>query len=187
MEALRKQYEQHGVEGYYKEYGAGYRNPHESVIKELVKLAVEQWHLNTESVLDLACGSGEVTLALYEVGAKCVEGIDPYTHEAYKERTKQTAKQITFEDVARGALSKKSYSLIVCSFALHLIEKSKLHGVLFQLSLITPNLLILTPHKRPVITTKMGWHLEKETELSRIKARLYRSQQLTSFPDQLRQ
>jgi 2-polyprenyl-3-methyl-5-hydroxy-6-metoxy-1,4-benzoquinol methylase len=178
MEALRKQYEQHGVEGYYKEYGAGYRNPHEPVIKELVKLAVEQWHVNTESVLDLACGSGEVTLALYEAGAKQVEGTDPYTHQAYKKRTKQTAKQITFEDIAAGALAEKSYSLIVCSFALHLIEKSKLHGVLFQLSLIAPSLLIITPHKRPVITMKMGWCLEKEMELSRVKARLYGSQQL---------
>lgn len=178
MDALRKQYEQHGVEGYYKEYGAGYRNPHESVIKELVKLAVEQWRVNTESVLDLACGSGEVTLALYEIGAKRVDGTDPYTYSAYKERTNQEAEQLTFEDIAAGALSEKSYSLVICSFALHLIEKSKLHGVLFQLSLIAPSLLIITPHKRPVITTKMGWCLEKETELSRVKAKLYVSQQV---------
>lgn len=177
MTALRKQYEQYGIKGYYSQQGANYRNPHEFAIEILLNMIVEEWPINTDHVLDLACGSGEVTLALHKVGITHIDGIDPYTYEAYKKRTHQEAERMSFEAIAVGSLLGRKYSLIICSFALHLVETSKLPSVLFQLSLIAPQLLILTPHKRPVIAASMGWNLAKDIEISRIKARLYNSQQ----------
>ncbi len=68
-DALRLQYEKYGVEGYYSGFGAGYRNPHEPEIRRLLGSVVEKWRPDLSSVLDLACGSGEVTLALRDLGA----------------------------------------------------------------------------------------------------------------------
>jgi ubiquinone/menaquinone biosynthesis C-methylase UbiE len=38
-------------------------------------------------ILDLACGAGEVTLALKGIGYTKFEGIDPYTYEVYEQKT----------------------------------------------------------------------------------------------------
>lgn len=172
--AVRHQYEEHGVEGYYSQFGAEYRNPHESVIRDILQPAVQGWQLNLTRVLDLACGSGEVTLALRELGCQTVDGIDPHTGEAYVARTGQQAEAFSFEQIAAGALTGRRYSLIVCSFAMHLIEESWLPILLAQLGFISGCLLIITPHKRPELRPEWGWTLEGEFVLERVRARLYR-------------
>src|SRR5574341_902310 len=118
--AIRKEYEIHGVEQYYQRCAGDYQNPHEPTIRKLLGIVVPLWQLDLCAVLDLACGSGEVTLALRELGAKHIQGIDPYTGAAYEKRTGQTAEKYSFADLADGALAGRKYSLIVCSFALHL-------------------------------------------------------------------
>jgi len=84
-----------------------------------------KWQPDLSHVLDLAAGSGEVTLLLRERGVSRVDGIDPYTAEAYRQRTNQEAEPLTFADIAAGSLAGRRYSLIVCSFALHLLRKIK--------------------------------------------------------------
>ncbi|MBZ0307118.1 MAG: class I SAM-dependent methyltransferase [Anaerolineae bacterium] len=170
-ESIRAEYETHGVTEFYEQHGSTYRNPHEPTIREVIRQAVKRWSLELSSVLDLACGSGEVTLALRELGITSVQGIDPYTYTAYEERTGQAAERHTFEDIAAGVLEGRQYSLIICSFALHLVEESRLPVLAYQLSLIAPALLILTPHKRPTI--KQAWTLHDEFVLDRVRARLY--------------
>jgi SAM-dependent methyltransferase len=172
-ESIRGQYAAHGVQGYYEHYGADYRNPHESIIRATLDFAVDRWSLRLERVLDLACGSGEVTLFLREKGAAHIDGIDPYTDAAYFARTGSHAEPFTFADIAAGAIADRSYSLIICSFALHLAEESRLPLLCFQLAAIAPALLILTPHKRPTIKLEWGWHLQHETLNDRVRARLY--------------
>ncbi len=174
MDDIRPAYEEHGVTGFYEQFGSSYRNPHETILQSLLKRVILEWKLDLSSVLDLACGSGEATLVLQELGAK-VAGIDPYTFEAYLERTGLHAEPFSFDDIANGTLEGRSYSLIVCSFALHLMEVSKLPMLLFQLSQITDTLLILTPHKRPQIKPEWGWHLEAEILEDRVRARSYRT------------
>ena len=48
-------------------------------------------------VLDLACGSGEITLMLESLGVKDITAMDPYTVEAFKKRTKKECQPISFE------------------------------------------------------------------------------------------
>ena len=55
-------------------------------------------------VLDLACGSGEVTLVLNSLGVINVDGMDPYTVKAYEKRTKGRCMSTSFEDIVEGAL-----------------------------------------------------------------------------------
>jgi hypothetical protein len=172
--AIRPQYEEYGVEGYYARFGSQYRNPHEPVIREVLRAAVGRWHLDLTRVLDLACGSGEVTLALRELGCAEIEGIDPHTGEAYLARTGQRAETFSFEQIAGGALDGRSYSLIVCSFGLHLLEVSWLPSLLTRLASISNRLLVVTPHKRPAIKSAWGWTLADELVIERVRARIYK-------------
>jgi hypothetical protein len=87
----------------------------------------------------------------------------------------EPAENITFEQIAEGSLANRRYSLIACSFAMHLCDKSRLPALAIQLSMISPALLILTPHKRPMLRAEWGWDLEGEFVLRRVRARLYRS------------
>jgi hypothetical protein len=173
--SIRKQYEQHGVQAYYEQFGARYRNPHEAALNRAIRSAVSAWSLDLSHVLDLACGSGEATLALRAVGAQAIDGVDPYTARAYQARTGQPAETLTFEAVAAGALAGRRYSLIVCSYALHLLAPSRLPRLAYQLSRIASGLLVLTPHKRPVIRAVWGWRLSGEMVVERVRARSYHS------------
>ncbi|MFN0086421.1 MAG: methyltransferase domain-containing protein [Blastocatellia bacterium] len=171
--ALRQLYEKHGAREYYERFGAEYSNPHEPVIREALREAVARWGPDLSEVLDLACGSGEATLALETLGATEVGGIDPYTQAAYLARTGRVAEGWSFAQIASGALAGRRYSLVVCSFAMHLAEASRLPALLVQLGAISDRLLILTPHKRPEIRPAWGWRMEDEFILERVRVRLY--------------
>jgi hypothetical protein len=173
--SIRSEYETRGVRAFYTTSGADYRNPHEAQIRRCIADAVQVWRPDLTHVLDLAAGSGEATLALRELGARRIDGIDPFTADAFAERTGQVAERFTFEDVAAGALCGRRYTLIVCSFALHLCEPSRLPAVAHQLSLAGDALLILTPHKRPSLKAEWGWDLVGERVVERVRARMYRS------------
>ena len=172
--SIRPKYEELGVTGFYAASGATYRNPHEAIIRRLLHQVTLEWDCDLSNVLDLACGSGEVTLSLRELGAK-VSGIDPFTGAAYFDRTGLVAETQSFDDVYAGALEGRRYSLIACSFALHLADVSKLPVLAHQLARVSPALLILTPHKRPALQPAWGWALQAETMLERVRARLYGS------------
>ncbi len=174
-QAIRDEYGEHGVRGFYEQYGDRYRNPHEAVIRAVFYKGLSRWQVDLSHVLDLACGSGEITLALQELGCTDIDGIDPYTADAYRARTGRTAEPFTFEQIADGALEGRAYSLIVCSFALHLLAPSRLPVVVYQLHRIAPALIVLTPHKRPHLREAWGWHLEDEILAARVRVRLYRA------------
>lgn len=181
--AIRQEYEAHGVEPFYREQGATYRNPHEPQVIASIERAVRTWELDLSRVLDLAAGSGEATLVLRSLGAKQIDGIDPYTFDAYRNRTGQTAGRETFEQIAAGALAGRSYTLIVCSFAMHLVERSRLPQLAMALSAIGNQLFILTPHKRPEIRSEWGWGLVGEQVFQRVRSRLYQSTERSLHPE----
>lgn len=171
--SVRGEYEAHGVKNYYRRFGSSYQNPHEPIVRRLLERVIRNWKPDLSRVLDLAAGSGEVTLALRELGAGRIDAVDPHTLAAYAQRTGEAAEALSFEQIAAGALDGRSYSLIVCSFALHLCDISRLPGLAYQLSRAAPSLLILTPNKRPILVPQWGWKLSRETIVERVRARLY--------------
>lgn len=183
ISSLRDAYIKHDIDEYYQKFGSRYRNPHDLVVKEIVQIAWQEWSLNWHTVgdldlikvLDLACGSGEVTLALEETGITNIEGLDPFTHESYQARTGRIAQRFTFIDISNGVLLGSNYDLIICSFALHLVPISRLPLLLYHLGLISKYLLVITPHKRPEIKSNWGWFLLEEMLWKRVRARLYQS------------
>ena len=137
MVSIRGQYEGKGVSGFYQREGHAYRNPHEEQVRETLRLCSQQWELDLSEVLDLACGSGEVTLEVRALGGQA-EGIDPYTGVAYLQRTGQVAESLTFGEIAvKGLGDCKRFSLVCCSYALHLLDPSWLPALLFQLGTMT--------------------------------------------------
>jgi SAM-dependent methyltransferase len=175
--AIRPQYEEHGADEYYRKFGASYRNPHEPIIQALIERAIQESNLNAGAirVLDLACGSGEATLALRALGFSNIDGVDPYTGAAYYERTGQSCEAFTFDDITCGVLGARRYDLCVCSFALHLAPASILPSLSLQLAMMCRELWILTPHKRPYIKEDWGWRSRAEILMSRVRLRVYDS------------
>jgi hypothetical protein len=134
------------------------------------------WPIDPARVLDLAAGSGEATLAIRDAAPQAaIDAVDPYTHAAYFDRVGKACEAVSFEDVAAGVLAGRSYTLIVCSFALHLAEVSRLPAICTALAAISPALMILTPHKKPEIKPAWSWTLDRETVHDRVRARLYQS------------
>ncbi|KAF9485874.1 hypothetical protein BDN70DRAFT_823189 [Pholiota conissans] len=115
-----------------------------------------------------------------------VAAADPFTAAAYQERTSYHCSALSFEAIAEGAVPSTSVNIVdgsicdvlqtgdapedterpypylvevvVCSFALHLVENpSALFALLWQLSLKARWLVILAPHKKPEIKDGWGW------------------------------
>ncbi|KIM25810.1 hypothetical protein M408DRAFT_73800 [Serendipita vermifera MAFF 305830] len=117
---------------------------------------------------------------------------DPYTAAAYKSRLNFSCAELSFQDVADGALplkfleislvnnptadslddststknedlgimiqSDEILDMVVCSFALHLIETpSQLFSLLWELSQKARWLVVIAPHKKPEIKDGWGW------------------------------
>jgi SAM-dependent methyltransferase len=175
--AIRHAYEEHGADAYYRAFGAGYRNPHERRVRAVLAAVVAAHGPDLSDVLDLACGSGEATLALRDLGAGRVEGADPYTGEAYRARTGADALPYSFADVAEGALARhragRRYTLAVCSYALHLCPASWLPRVAWELARAAEVLVVVTPHKRPDLRPEWGWEELDEIVADRARARVY--------------
>ncbi len=173
MIGITNEYQKHGVKNFYQQYSLTYQNPHEPIIKHLLQTLYPK--LDTSKVLDLACGNGEVTKVLQQLGVKQISGVDPYLKEAYEKQTGKKCLNLSFEDIAQGKLNEQ-FSLIVCSFALHLLEPSYLPNLVNNLSYMSPVLVIITPHKRPQIKSEWGFNLEQEILFQRVRARVYSSQ-----------
>lgn len=174
-DGIRDEYARHpkGAPGFYLDHGAGYRNPHEDAVAAMVEHA-QRAGLIGARVLDLACGSGEVTLALAPGSA--VTACDPYTGAAFTERTGRVCQPWSFADLA-GGVCQERFDTIVCAYALHLCELSWLPSLCLALADLAPTLVVITPHKRPELRPEWGWTLESEHRdpAYRVRLRAYRS------------
>jgi hypothetical protein len=208
--SMRENYSEGGVETYYKTKGSSYQNPHyPSICKatslimdeylELIGAEAEDEQKLHAKVLDLACGSGEATLAISEWlqhGTRrrskqsapapppksrldlTFSACDPFTHKAYRERTGLECKQWSFEDLSNGAADEDRYHLVISSYALHVASSSTLFTCLLQLSFTCTHLIILSPHKKPepsLVERGGHWQLVKSLVEDRVHAWLYQS------------
>ena len=146
--SIHENYKKHVVKDYYSEHSKDYINLHESQIKDLLIKSINKF--NFDSVLDLCCGGGEVTKVLIENGIKNIEGADPYTFKLYIKNTKKHCINLSFKDILRGKLN-KDYSIIICSFAFHLIDKKDLFMIVNKLFQHTKTIIIIAPHKSPFL------------------------------------
>ncbi len=144
MDAIINEYKKHGVDNFYKLHGNDYENPHKDIVENIILEAKNKWNIRG-NVLDLCCGSGEVSNVLKDCD---VEGLDPYTGELYEKNTNNNCIEMTFKDIVCRGLE-KSYDNVICSYALHLCEKTMLPMLLCRISEVSNNLFVITPHKKP--------------------------------------
>lgn len=74
-----------------------------------------------------------------------------------------------------GAGAARPIDLAICSYALHLATSQQLPVLAMQLALGVRKLLIVTPHKRPVLEEAWGWRRREEVVKDRTRAVLYES------------
>ena len=166
-EAVRTGYEEHGVDNYYKIHRSDYSNPHKEIINELLTIS-KKWNLGN-NILDLCCGSGEVTKNFETYN---IEGIDPYTYELYSKNTNRHCYNYSFKDIVQKGLP-KNYDTVICSFAMHLCEESMLPSLLYRIGEKSNRLIILTPHKRPSCNGIYGWKEVNRIKIDKVSMILY--------------
>lgn len=66
-------------------------------------------------------------------------------------------------DPTQGMVSERRWSVVLCSFAMHLCERQYLPTLCMMLACSADTLIILTPHKRPELDPAWGWHAVSET------------------------
>jgi len=153
MFGIRNLYKVFGVKKYYEEHAHEYENPHAPQIRRLLKQ--NEKLINYTRVLDLACGNGEVTKVLKELGYENMEGADPYTWKKYHALTAQHSYNLSFQDVIRGQLEGR-FSAIISSFAMHLVPPKNLYMLVHELFRHTDTVVIITPHKQPKLEKIKG-------------------------------
>ena len=157
--SIRDQYADQGVENFYLEHGHDYANPHLVQIKQL--LVQNQHRIDYSSALDFCCGGGEVTTVLEGLGFRDTTGCDPFTQQAFKNNTAKEALTFDFSDVIQGKLT-GDFSSVICSFAMHLCPQDGLFLLCYYLFETSPQIIIITPHKRPALENVDGVELEFE-------------------------
>jgi len=162
--AIRNRYAEKGVAAYYREEGARYANPHFEQVRQLLIRNADR--LDYRRAFDFCCGAGEVSSVVRELGYPPPVAADPYTQAAYRQRNDAPCLPFSFDDVIRGALNGHGpFSSVICSFALHLCPPRQLFPLVFQLFQTAPQLVIITPHKRPDLSGLQGVRLAFSDEV----------------------
>jgi hypothetical protein len=167
--SIRKYYEDLGVQGFYTS-GIEYLNNHSSYVESL--LLENHKDLPLDNVLDLACGGGLVTKTLQSLGYQRIEGIDPYLSHNYTAMTGCRCYELSFKDIIQNTLNTK-YSCIICSFALHLCERSMLPSLVWRLSEMATKLVVISPSKFPYIGKPGVERFSLTPEKKRVHYRVY--------------
>lgn len=157
-------YGKFGVETFYRNL-SNYVNPHKKVIQELVSANCS--HHST--ILDLGAGGGEATLAL--PNSICT-GVEPFIPHIFKKNTGQECLEYTFQDIINGQLI-GHWDAVICSFSLHLAPSHRMVMLLWQLSLVTDHLYVLSPTKQPRVES-MYWGSVKSFKDRRVYFRSWR-------------
>ncbi len=74
---------------------------------------------------------------------------------------------VCVQDVASGYLldEGRSYHLVICSYAMHVLDTSYLYATLQQLALVCEALLIISPHKLPQVRNATEMHQQQANSL----------------------
>ena len=114
-----------------------------------------------------------MTVALQHLGYKNIYGIDPYTFEKYQEVTNIPCGKSTFIEILDGAIDDLKFDVIVISYALHLVKEGMMHNFCNKLAELAKKLIVISPHKFPVMKETFGWKEMEHFVLDRVHFRAF--------------
>lgn len=147
--SIRSEYEKSSPEEYYKNKSQEYSNPHKDRINKCLDYLNKNYKIG--NFLDLSCGDGVVSNYLIGLGLNNFSATDPYLCDIWNKKFNgKKCYSLSFEDISVSGLPDK-FDTIICSYALHLCDKSHLNNLLYQLSLSCKNFVVISPSKYPQI------------------------------------
>lgn len=146
---IRDEYSKMGVKNFYQNNKTSYVNPHIDNIHLCLDKVINK--IKITNFLDLASGNGEVTSFLSKKGISNGIGCDPFLSETYIKNTGNECLTYSFEDIANNGLD-DFYQTIICSYALHLCDKSYFNNLLFNLAYNCEYFVLISPSKYPTIS-----------------------------------
>ena len=129
--------------------------------------------INIIKFIDLAAGTGEVTSYLAKNKITDAIGIDPYLSETYEQNTGKKCLSLSFEDVAVNGLDYNTQT-IICSYALHLCDKSYFNNLIYNLSRSCEYFVLISPSKYPVISDEY-FELIDSIIINKTHCKIYKS------------
>lgn len=167
--SIRKEYDAFGVDTYYSNHAETYHNPHALFALKCIE---SLWLDDFKTVLDFACGDGLVSKYLSKAkNIQSVVGCDKFMFERYERETHNQCFQYSFEDIANGKFELPKVDVIVFSYAIDLVESSYLNTLLYGLSTVADNLIIIRPNGH--VVDHFAWKLENSVKVEKSRGMLY--------------
>lgn len=149
-------YEKHGVSGYYSSHAADYDNPHKSSVAQLLNMV----HVSGETGIDLCCGNGLITMLLPHINWL---GVDPFMNDQYEKATGKKCIKSPIKDIISGRTSLPMCDVVVCSYAIDIIEQSYLQPMMFVLSNVSNTFITIRPNKKEIQNN--AWSLTEKIKV----------------------
>lgn len=167
--SIRKEYETLGVDTYYSDHAETYHNPHAAFALNCLD---QLWEKDFKSVLDFACGDGLISKHLAKTqSVDSVVGCDKFLFSRYIKETHNECFQYSFEDIANGNFEMPKVDVIVFSYAIDLVESSYLNTMLYGLSTVAENLIVIRPNNH--VVEHFAWTLSNSVKVEKSRGMLY--------------
>lgn len=168
--SIRKEYDALGVDTYYSDHAETYHNPHAVFALNCLD---QLWNDEFNTVLDFACGDGLVSKYLTQTkNIQSIVGCDKFMFERYERETHHQCFQYSFEDIANGQFEMPKVDVIVFSYAIDLVESSYLNTLLYGLSTVADNLIVIRPNNH--VVEHFAWALDNVVKVEKSRGMLYR-------------
>lgn len=168
--SIRKEYETLGVDNYYIENAESYHNPHAIFALQCIE---KLWTESFKNVLDFACGDGLASKYLRKnKNVDSIIGCDKFMFSRYERETKNQCFRFSFEDIANGNFELPKVDVIVFSYAIDLVKASYLNNLLYNLSNVSDNLIVVRPNNHTV--EHFSWKLEQFVKVEKSRGMLYK-------------
>lgn len=170
FESIRNKYSEMGVDNYYSKFKSEYKNPHIINVKKCINWINSK--IKIGYFLDLSCGNGEVSEYLNSIGYNNFKGCDPYFSDIYQNNFNKDCFNLTFENISLNSLPEK-FDTIICSYALHLCDKSYYNNLLYNLSRNCKYFVVISPSKYPIVD--QYFELIDNIVINRTHCKIYKS------------
>lgn len=123
-------------------------------------------------MLDFACGDGLVSKHLAKTkSVDSIIGCDKFLFSRYINETDNSCFQYSLEEIANGYFELPNVDVIVFSYAIDIVESTYLNTMLYGLSTVTNNLIIIRPNNH--IVEHFSWLLDKSVKVKKSRGMLY--------------